>query len=215
MLKKLTLILIIIIAAVTLFGCARTVTNVITYGNSMSVIVTFRGNIDFFDNSYFMVISSQEAFQIPYDPYEPYEFIEPGLPPTDPTLDYYQFYRTWDGYVILDSSGSGLIWLVRGPFNSTAESYADYTRVQIGEVTTGSDQWTFDFDLSQLYGTNVPVNIYFDFVSVSESTSRLQDHLDSNGQIQSYTDSTASDSNSPDTDIDASLDITRYSVTIN
>lgn len=216
MLRHVVLWFLIILASLTGLGCARTVTSVITYGDEMSVEVSFTDTMNMTSNYYYMVISSQEAFQIPYDPYDPLvEFIEPGLPPSEPGVDYYEYYQTWDGYVILDNTGSGVVWLVNGPFTSSAESYADYTRTQIGEITQLSDKWTFNFDLSQLYGSAVPTTIYFDFITVASATKIVQDHLGANAYITSYADSTSDGSDDTTVDVDASQDIISYSVVVN
>jgi hypothetical protein len=215
--KKISLIGIVVFIVVGFsLGCSRTVTEVVTYGNEMTVTVTFRGNLDLPNSDYFMILSSQEAYQIPYDPTQPQmEFIEPGIAPTDPAMDYYPYYRTWDGYVIMDNSSSGVIWLVKGPFNSSAESYASYSRVQIGTFSSSSSQWTFHFTLSTLYGSaELPSNIHFDVVSVSTATNRLQDHLTSGLYIKSYRYSTASGVDAENTDIAASHDILSYSLQI-
>ncbi|MFA4858509.1 MAG: hypothetical protein WC901_07090 [Candidatus Margulisiibacteriota bacterium] len=215
--KSSIILLAVSVLAICLFGCSRTVTEVITYGNEMTVTVTFRGAVDQPNSDYFMILSSQEAFQIPYDPTQPQmEFIEPGIPPTDPAMDYYPYYRTWDGYVILDHSGSGVIWLVKGPFNSSAETYASYFRVQIGTFTGTSNQWSFHFTLSTLYGSaELPSNIYFDIASVGTATNRLQDHLTSGIYIKSYRYSTAIGSDAENSDIPASQDILSYDAQVN
>ena len=213
--KKWLFLWLLVILAAGLLGCARSVTEVITYGNELTVAANFRGTLDYANNTYYLILSTREAFTIPYQPYSPYEFIEPGLPPSDPSMDFYEHYRTWDGYVILGSSG--IIWLVKGPFTSSAECVYRANQVQVGEYQVTSDnQWTFHFRVDQLYSTaETPTTIYFDLVAVDNSTKHLLDHLETIGYINTYRDSTTSGTNGENSGISAAADIRSYSAVVN
>ncbi|MCX5726178.1 MAG: hypothetical protein NT030_03165 [Candidatus Saganbacteria bacterium] len=188
-------------------GCGRTVTEKIPFGDQITFNLNFRGDIDLAGNKYFIVISSQEAFQIPF---LPYEFIEPGIPPADPStiLELYKYYGTWGGYTVVDS---GTIYLVKGPFISSGESYA---RSQVGGITEVNKKLTVSFSLERLFPGSPPPVIYFDFVSVD--TSRfLKDHLSPPSQyISAYKNMIVTGSDEADFRIDKSLDILDWVVTI-
>lgn len=208
MIKGLTGVIVILIfsAVVLIAGCAKTVTERVPFGSTMTVSVNFAGNIDFVNSKYYMVIASRSDYQLPL-PSPMYEFIEPGIPPADPQVDYYQYYSTWSGYVVVDA---GMIYLVPGPFTSSGESYQ---RIQVGgPVPVGRNQ-DFHFRLDQLFGDDPPDTIYFDFVSVP-ATHYIADHLERSGVILQYQGMIASGSGEGGPSGDPSLDILDWTVTI-
>jgi len=200
------LAIISLLIACLISGCASFVTERVPFGTRMTVDVSFSSSINFSQNKYYFVISSDPDYQIPLPP--DYEFIEPGIPPMDPQIDYLQFYETWSGYVVLDS---GILYLVSGPFTSTAESYG---RIQVGgplEVTNG---FNFQFILDEVYGSELPDTIHFDLITV-DSTRFVQDHLTTpNKSIIRYDGMIVTGSDESYPDIDPSLDILGWSVSI-
>jgi hypothetical protein len=187
-------------------GCAKTVTERIPIAATMTVSVNFAGNLDFVNNKYFMVIGNNSDYQMPLS--YPYEFIEPVLDtPLDQQVDYFQYYSTWAGYVTTDS---GIIFLVPGPFESTTEANA---RIQVGEAVGEQTRLSFNFRLDQVFGDSPPDTIYFDFVSV-DKTRYLKDHLHVTGAILKYEGMIASGSDEGSSDIDPSLDILDWAVSV-
>jgi hypothetical protein len=199
-------LLIFVLTAVLISGCSRVVTERVPFGSSIIADVNFSSDINFTINKYFMVISSASDYQIPVPP--DYEFIEPGLPPADPQIDYFQYYGTWSGYCIVDG---GIIYLVRGPFASSTESYE---RVQIGGPVGVEDKLTFEFRIDQIFDSPLPDTIHFDFVSV-DPTNFLQDHLTTPGNsIIRFDGMIVTGSDEGNSEIDPSLDILDWSITI-
>ncbi|HVN67927.1 MAG TPA: hypothetical protein VMT55_06105 [Candidatus Sulfotelmatobacter sp.] len=209
----------LVIAAVGGFGCARTVTQVVTYGDQMVVEVTLRGTMDVYANSYFLVIGTGEAFKVPLPPpaNPGYEFLEPGTTPLSqtPTMaDYFtNYYYSWAGYVIVDTGGYNL---VDGPFviNQTQPN----SRESLASLGTISNKIKFNFRLSQIYGSNIPDTIYFDFVTVKWPAGAMKtaaDHLNStNAYISKTAGSSLTVIDEEDQTVDAALDIEDCKVTI-
>ncbi|MEE8638691.1 MAG: hypothetical protein V3T21_06615 [Candidatus Margulisiibacteriota bacterium] len=190
-------------------GCAKTVTQIVTYGDQMAVEVTLRGNPDNDANRYFLVVSNNANYKIPLPPpdliEDAPEFIEPGDTPTtgSPEAYYTNFYSTWSGYIILEPSG---FFLVRGPFvidqTPTPEVLSN-----LGEVST---KINFSFRLGRIFDT-VPDNIYFDFVTVPWPDGEAKipsDHLPTtNNYISKISGSIAAITDNEDSGLEASLDI--------
>lgn len=200
-------IVILLLLFTVLIGCARTVTERVSFGSEITFDINFRGEMDIGNNKYFIVISTDEAYQIPFTPYE---FIEPGIPPTNPsTIDeLYQYYGTWSGYILVDA---GIIYLVSGPFISTTEAYA---HTQIGTVTEISEKLAFSFSVDKLFPGSLPSSIYFDFVTV-DASKFLKDHLTPPSEyISIYQNVIVTGSDEQDLSIDQSLDILDWVVTI-
>lgn len=196
--------------ALLLFGCARTVTDKVTFGTSLVVEVNFRGNLDMTNNRYYMIIASTDAYQLPYAS-DGHQFVEPGVPAFDSTyFDYWQYYRTWHSYVVLDNSAT--YFLVNGPFNSSGETYV---RQSTGNSVSGTtSKMTFNIALSQIFGTTVPPTIYFDFVAVDGPSGYLRDHIQPPSKyISSYSGSDISGTNYTEYGT-PSLDITTWRVYI-
>lgn len=203
---KRSYIIVFLFVILVLSGCARTVTERVPFGSRMVANVNFSSRINFSENKYYMVISSNSDYQLPFPP--DYEFIEPGIPPLDPQIDYFQFYSTWSGYVVVDG---GIIYLVDGPFASSTETYS---RVQVGGPVELENNLSFQFRLEQIFGSELPDVVYFDFVSV-DSWNALMDHLaSSSNAIIRYDGMIVSGSDEGDAEIDPSLDILDWSVLI-
>jgi len=186
-------------------GCARSVVERVPSGERVVASINFASNLNFAKNKYYMMISSSPAYQLPF---YPYEFIEPGYPPVDPQIDYYKFYSTWSGYVVVDG---GMVYLIPGPFTSTTESYQ---RIQIGGPLGLGRNMSFQFRLEQIFGASLPDVVYFDFISVDESRF-LKDHLfPPSKSIMKYEGMIVSGSDEGSSDIDPSLDILDWSVSI-
>jgi hypothetical protein len=187
-------------------GCARTVTPEVDFGTTAVVEVHLRGNVDVTQNKYYMVISTQESYQLPF---YPYEFIEPEVAPTDPTVNYYLYYSTWYSYVVLDSSSN--YFRVPGPFVSTQEVYTHY---QIGSLTSPTSILRFNLNLNEVFPNGIPTRFYFELVTVG-STRMLRDYLGyPNKSILTYKDTELSETDAENSDIDASLDILSWKVLI-
>jgi hypothetical protein len=179
-------LLIFVLTAVLISGCSRVVTERVPFGSSIIADVNFSSDINFTINKYFMVISSASDYQIPVPP--DYEFIEPGLPPADPQIDYFQYYGTW--------------------------STESYERVQIGGPVGVEDKLTFEFRIDQIFDSPLPDTIHFDFVSV-DPTNFLQDHLTTPGNsIIRFDGMIVTGSDEGNSEIDPSLDILDWSITI-
>jgi hypothetical protein len=198
-------------------GCARTVTQMVTYGDQMVVEVTLRGTMDASADRYFLVIGTGEAFKVPLPPPDNinFEFLEPGTTPLLGLIaDYYtNYYYSWAGYVKAEPGG---YFLADGPFilNQTA------TQEFLADLGTISNKVKFNFRLSQIFGGNVPSTIYFDFVAVKWPTGLAKtaaDHLNStNAYISNLTGSsiTVIDESDPNPVTDPALDIQDCKVTI-
>ena len=187
-------------------GCAKTMTERVPFGSTVSVSVDFASNIDFSGSKYYFVVASGSDYQIPL-PSPKYEFVEPGIPPTDPQVDYFQYYDTWSGYVVVDA---GMIYLVPGPFTSSGESYQ---RIPVGGPIPVGRNISFHFSVDQLFGSSPPDTLYFDIVSVA-STHYIADHLDRSGVILKYEGMIASGSDEGGSCTNPSLDILDWTVSI-
>ena len=204
---KILLIFVVISLAVFANGCARTVTPLVQFGSEVVVEVSFRGNVNFSTNRYYMIIGSTESYELPY---YPDDFIEPGIPPQDPTYDPYRFYRSWQGYIVSDSSSN--YFLVNGPFNNTSETY---TRTNIGHVSGNiSNKIQFRFRLDQMFGTTVPDVMYFDVAAV-DSQLTLRNHLQPPSKyINTYQGALIQGEDDVDSSVNSSLDIVSWKVFI-
>lgn len=214
MVKKL---LIVMVLALAVSGCARTVTQYVTYGNQMVVEVTLRGTMEASANRYFMVLASRSDYSIPLPRPDniDYEFIEPGTEPRlgSPEAYYTNFYSSWEGYCVVEPGG---FFLADGPFIQGAA----LTRESLSSLGEISTKIKFNFRLSQVFGASVPDTIYFDFVSVpwpADDSKLPADHLTStNAYISSarVSGSTQTVEDEPNYSLDGSLDILNCTVTI-
>lgn len=195
-------------------GCARTVTSIVESGSQLVVDVRFRSDLNYTTNTYFMVIGTAESYRLPY---YPDQFLEPRVPPLDPTYNPYQYYQTWQAYIVLDSSGN--YFLVDGPFNNSSEAYS---RINIGSIGgTDTTHLQFSFQLNKIYGTGevFPNYIYFDVAAV-DSTGFMRDNLEDyitlppNKYISSYKGSVMTGTDDYSGSINGSLDILDWSVSI-
>lgn len=203
-----------LLLVVSLVGCSKTVTQVVTYGNQMVVEVTLRGTMDVNHNRYFMVIGDNSAYKVPLPPPDnvSFEVLEPGTTPSTGSIaDYYtNFWSTWAGYIFADPSG---YTLVSGPFIQGVAP----TRILLaspGEITT---KIKFHFSLSQIFGGLVPNTIYFDFITVPwPSGQKLPaDHLTStDAYISTLLGSKQTVNDQVDPTLDPSTDILTCEVTI-
>lgn len=197
------------------FGCARSVTQIVAYGEQMLVEVTLRGTIEADANRYFLVLASSPNFKVPLPPPDniSYEFIEPGTEPRLGTsADYYaNYYATWEGYVIAEPGG---YFLVKGPFVSGVMP----TREVITSLGEAGSQLKFNFNLSRIFGAAVPASIYFDFVSVPWPTDAAKlpaDHLNStNAYVSKVAGSTVPIDDETNPSLDPAADIIKCTVTI-
>lgn len=212
-----------LLACLLLFGCARTVTQYVTYGDQMVVEVTLRGTMEVNPtivgnaNRYFLVLASNPEFKIPLPPPDniSYEFIEPGTEPRLGSMEAYytNFYSSWEGYCVVEPGG---YFLVDGPFVQGAA----ITREPLASLGEISAKIKFNFRLSQIFGTSVPDIIYFDFVTVPwpvDSAKLPEDHLTSTNAYLSnakVSGSTVSVDDEPNYSIDGSLDILKCTVTV-
>ncbi|MBU1026577.1 MAG: hypothetical protein KKA31_02485 [Candidatus Margulisbacteria bacterium] len=197
-------------------GCAKTVTQLVTYGDEMVVEVTLRGNVDIGANRYFLIVSSDPAYKVPL-PAPDYledapELIEPGDTPSIGSVEAYytNFYNTWSGYVILDPSG---FTMVKGPFVVGTTP----TREVLSSLTEISSILTFSFRLGRMFAT-VPDQVYFDFVTVPWPDGNIKiptDHLpSSNNYILKISGSLVTIDDETDLDLEASEDIVNCRVEI-
>ncbi len=192
--------------AVFLSGCAKTMTERIPSGSRIVVSVNFGSNLKYSDNKYYMVISSRDEYLLPQ---YPYEFLEPGDHSENPGIDYFDFYKTWAGYVVVNH---GMVYLVAGPFVSTTETY---TPVQVGGPLSDGRNINFQFSLEALFGPVLPDVIYFDLVS-TDSGKILRDHLTPPSKsIMSLDGMIVSGSDEADPEpVDPSLNILDWSISI-
>jgi hypothetical protein len=208
---------IVALLIIGLTGCSRTVTQYVTYGNEMVVEVTLRGTMDPSSNRYFLVLASKPDYKIPLPPPDniSYEFIEPGTEPRLGTAaDYYaNFYASWEGYCVVEPGG---YFLADGPF---VQGVA-VTREVLASLGEISSKITFNFRLSQLFGTTVPSTLYFDFVTVpwpSDNSKLPADHLVSTNAYLSnvrIAGSTVTVSDEQNEALEAPLDILQCKLTI-
>jgi hypothetical protein len=190
-------------------GCARTVTQLVTYGEQMVVEVRLRGNFDINANRYFLVMSDRSDYKVPLPPpdflEEAPEFLEPGTTPTTGSPEAYQdiFYSTWSGYIVIDPSGYSL---VKGPFVLGQTP----TREVIENIGEASDRLSFSFRLGRIFST-IPNPVYFDFVAVPwpDGGEKIPaDHLPStNNYISSLEGSVITVEDDPESGLAGSLDI--------
>jgi hypothetical protein len=201
---------------VLLSGCSRTVTQIVKFGDQMVVEVTLKGNLNNNSNRYFMVISSLENYRVPLPApdlvEDAPEFIEPDMTPQIGSAEAYfaNFFSTWAGYIVLDSSGYNL---VEGPF----EIGQVLTRESISSLAEISNKISFNFELDMLFDS-IPENIYFDFIAVPwpDGGQKIPaDHLPSTGNvIFKDAGSVVTVSDGEDPELDPSLDILNCKVEI-
>lgn len=210
-------VLLMAIIALALTGCSRTVTQIVTYGDQMVVDVTLRGTMEITANRYFLVLAANNNYKIPLPPPDGFnkEFLEPGTAPqpgSGTIADYYNdFYSTWSGYVIAEPGG---YFLEAGPFILNQPATREFLS-SLGEI---NEHLSFNFRLSQVFGSNVPDQIYFDFVTVNYPANAAKmpaDHLTTtNAYIKKITGSTLTIADPADPSIAPSLDILSCTVTI-
>lgn len=196
------------------FGCARTVTQVLDFGTQMGVSVKFREKIDVTNNRYFMVLSTSESFSIALPPPDSMdEFLEPGdLPQTGSIADYYtDYYSTWSGYIVVDETG---YYINKGPFfigDST-------TREVLSTLPELTDTISFNFRLSQIFGSTIPDTIYFDIICANYPNGAekfLKDHIAPPVRtISKVSGSLASGSVAENTVLSGSQDIINWAVEV-
>jgi hypothetical protein len=166
-------------------------------------------------NRYFLVLARTPDYRVPLPPPDNivFEMIEPGTTPRSGALaDYYtNYYSTWEGYCIVDPGG---YFLADGPFVIGAP----LTREVIASLGTVTTHLNFNFELSRVFGTAIPDTIYFDLVTVPwpDEAARLPaDHLAAtDAYISKIAGSTVTVVDESNPLLDAALDITRCSVTI-
>ncbi len=207
----------LVVSLLFVAGCAKTVTQYVTYGNQMVVEVTLRGTMEVSANRYFMVLATDAGYKIPLPPPDniDYEFIEPGTVPRLGSMEAYyaNFYSSWEGYCMVEPAG---YFLVDGPFIQGVEITREVLTT-IGEVST---KIKFNFRLNQIFQTAVPDIIYFDFVSVpwpADAAKLPADHLTStNAYISSakVSGSTQTVNDEANYALPGSLDILQCTVTI-
>jgi hypothetical protein len=190
-------------------GCAHNVTEKVPFGSRMIVDVNFGGALDLLNNKYFMVLGQDSDYQLPMPP--DYEFVEPGLPVKNTQINYFDFYSTWAGYVVVDG---GIVYLYKGPFPASAEGYVRPQPVQIGQIGPGSSKIEFNFIIEQVFGPDPPNTISFDFVSAGH-LKYLVDHLTPPSRsILRYSSMLVTGSDEGETGIDPSLNILNWSVMV-
>lgn len=209
--------LLLVVSCLFLVGCAKTVTQVVTYGTQMTVEVTLRGTMEVDANRYFMVLADNPSFKIPLPPPDnpkKDEFIEPGTQPFlgGDIADYYiNYYSTWSGYVVVDPGGFSS---VKGPFVQT-QAITRELFASLGEINT---KIRFTFSLDRIFGATIPDTIYFDFVSVNWPTGAQKlsaDHLFyTNAYISKVSGSTVTVTDGEYEVIDPALNILSCVVTI-
>lgn len=196
-------------------GCARTVTPLVNSGEQMSVEVTLRGTLESSANRYFLVLSDNSTFKIPYFPnldLTTPEFIEPGMTPLQGTaIDYYiKYYSTWAGYVVLDRNQ---FFSVRGPFIYGQAA----SREVLSNLSSPDTKIKFTFRLSRIFDI-IPDTIYFDFVIVPWPDGAVKipaDHINStDAYISKATGSIKSVDDILDPGLDPALDIINCRVEI-
>jgi hypothetical protein len=193
-------------------GCARTVTQLVTFGKLMQVEVTLRGTMKIDGSArYFMVLSRYKDFVTPLpfpDNINSFEFIEPGTSPQiGSAADYYtNFYNKWDDYVIVEPSK---IDLVKGLFIQGQNA----SRETIGVISTVDQKISFTIPLESAFGAsaNIPDTIYFDVASVNWPYGAAKyaiDHLNStNAYISKITGSITTVTDEYNLALDPGMDI--------
>ncbi|OGB86922.1 hypothetical protein A3J44_06700 [candidate division WOR-1 bacterium RIFCSPHIGHO2_02_FULL_45_12] len=210
-----SIILVLAIVMLFGFGCARTVTSIVDYGDHMIVDVTLRGTLEVETNRYFMVLSSIEGYKVALPPPDIIEnapeFLEPGMTPELGSAEAYyaNFYLTWSGYIIVDPGGYST---VKGPFASNL-SISREVFSTLGETKS---KIVFTFQLSDIFGAAVPDRIYFDLVSVPWPVGQAKipaDHLPSpNNYISKISGSVFYVDDGENSSLDAGLDILGCSI---
>lgn len=190
-------------------GCSRTVTPIVSYGEELVVSVTLRGNIDISTNRYFVVLSDNANYKVPQPPPDQLdaapEFVEPDMTPTtgSPEAYFTNFFSTWSGYVILNTTGYEL---VKGPF---IQGQAP-TREVLATLGDINNRISFSFTLDRLFAT-IPDRIYFDVISVPWPTGNEKipsDHLPtSDNSISKISGSIKEIDDDQNNTLNASLDI--------
>jgi len=206
----------ILIFAFACSGCARTVTQLVTYGDQMVVEVTLRGDYDADSNRYFMVLSDRSDYRIPLPPpdilEDSPEMLEPGETPSrgSPEAYYANFYSSWSGYIIVDPTGYSL---VKGPFTLGSVT----TRESLANLADTGNKLVFSFRLQRMFAS-VPDQIYFDVVAVPwpDGGEKIPgDHLPStDNYISKVTGSITTVADTSDGALSADLDITGCKVEI-
>ena len=198
-------------------GCAKTVTPT-SFGQTMRVTVTLRGNADTTNNRYFLVLGHDSTFATP-QPQNPgnFEFLEPDTAPysnNHTQAEYFtNFFDTWDGYIVLDNTQN--FYLVHGPFVQGAA----LTRTYLSNFTVGNTL-KFNFQLNQIYTAlaGVPANAYFNVIAVSWPPNNgpkvAADNLTTNTYISTISGSTLPINNTFTSFSDPSLDILTVEVTV-
>ncbi|MDD5382965.1 MAG: hypothetical protein PHH60_04855 [Candidatus Margulisbacteria bacterium] len=214
--KKICLMIVSWLLVITIGGCARNVTPIVSAGDQIVVEVTLRGNIDVSANRYFLVLSADPNYKIPLPP--PYqlddapELIEPGTTPLIGSAEAYytNFYSTWSGYVLADPIG---YTLVKGPF-TIGQSPTREVLSTLGNIST---KVSFSFRLGRLFAT-VPDQIYFDIIALPWANGLAKipaDHLPtSSNYILKYSGSYVVVDDTEDSSLDPSIDILKCRVDI-
>jgi hypothetical protein len=212
--NKLKLILVFLVLLIIVAGCSNTVTQLLPFGDELLVRVTFRENIDYVNNRYFMVISTPEAPSIPLGPPDSLdEFLEPGAQPQIGDLqDYYDnYFSTWHSYIILDASGFSL---GKGPFIVNTQPTKETFQFAAGDTS----EIQFNISLARIFGNNLPERFYFDIVSVdypSGGAKYLKDKISPpDHYIVINQGAVVSQSDEENTSISGSLDILDWEVKI-
>lgn len=213
--RRLMVYILIVLGGLIAIGCARTVTQIVTYGETMVVEVTLRGSMEVVSNRYFMVLASAESYKIPLPPPDNivYEFIEPGsIPQQGSVADYFtKYYSTWSGYIVAEPAG---YFLVKGPFVQ-GQGISREVLSNLGEINTVI---TYNFRLDRIFGASVPSSIYFDFVTVSWPAAAQKfskDHLTStNAYISKVVGSTITIADDENDVLDPALNILKCTVTM-
>lgn len=199
-----------IILGLVMSGCAKTVTQIVTFGEEMAVEVDLRGTFNADANRYFLILSADPSYQVPLPPPDMLEdspeLIEPDMTPEigSPETYYTEFFNTWSGYIIIEPSG---YVAVPGPF---ALNQA-LTREVIAPLINITSKISFSFQLERIFGANIPDQIYFDFVTVPWPNGQEkipQDHLpSSNNSISKISGSIQQVADQQDPALSADLDI--------
>ena len=142
-----------------------------------------------------------------------YEFIEPGDTPTLGTEEAYytNYFSSWTSYIIVEPAG---YYLGNGPFvyNQAA------TREQIAPLGSITNKLSFTYDLSEIFPTSIPDNIYFDVISVDWPSGQAKYAADefasSNNYISKISGSIATVTDGQDSGLSSDLDIVSCRVEI-
>ncbi|MFA5104320.1 MAG: hypothetical protein WC527_04020 [Candidatus Margulisiibacteriota bacterium] len=210
----------ILVTALFLAGCARTVTVRPDVGNRMNIEISFRGEVDTAANRYYMVFGGNSPHFIDKNRY----FFAPGEDYDREKLDisteaayyYDNFFSTWSDFMKLKDN---VFYINNGPFSSLVDNFS-YTPVLLSYRTipsAGSDdakKIKLIFDLSK-FPPPLPTEIYFNFLSIGPD-SKMSDLLGSTDNKISVNigSSIHNISESPDMSIDGSLDIISWKVEI-